>query len=91
MDMSGDVQKVTLNGAKWPMAIVLALILNFAGVVWGASQLSTRVGVIEKAQATVEIRYERLADTVSLRGQTIAVMGEKIDRIDKNVQRLLDQ
>lgn len=88
--MSEESSGVTLNGAKWPIAIIVTLFLNFGAMVWGASALTSRVGVVEVDHVEMKQVTTAVQGSVNRQAIDIAEMRVQLDNIDGNVERLLD-
>jgi hypothetical protein len=80
------------NGIRISVLVgLLAIFGQLAVVVWGASNLSARVQAVEVDHVEMNGEIHTLQDTVANRGTTIGVIAEKVDNIDKNVERLLTE
>lgn len=66
-----------------PIAIIVVLLVQFAGVVWWGAQISARVDVLERTIITTNDDHERLVRveaTLQSVDQRLARMEERDDR-----------
>lgn len=81
--MADDV--VDPAGGSWhldkrvPVAIILTLLLQFAGIVWFASQLSARVDVLERALLSAPADRERLVRVET----TVVAIDRRLERMEE--------
>lgn len=71
-----------LNGGS--VGVVIALLLQFASIVWFASDLSTRMDKVEAAQQALQQRYDR---EVIPR----ADLADRLDRIEGQLNAIIDR
>jgi Tfp pilus assembly protein PilO len=85
------------EGTQWhlkkeiPIALLLGLLIQGAGIVWWASGANERLSQIERRLEGFAVRGEALDETVAQQGQTIAVLLSRIDDTNRNLDRLRNE
>ncbi|MGE0830808.1 MAG: hypothetical protein AB7O04_15850 [Hyphomonadaceae bacterium] len=66
-----------------PIALILALLLEFAGIVWWGAQLSARVDVLERSALVISEDHERLVRVET----TVQSIDQRLARMEDRSRR----
>jgi Tfp pilus assembly protein PilO len=72
-----------------PVAIIFALLVQSAGVIWWASNMSSRQSVIEDRVAVHDMQISAMRDTAANAAVSLGRIEENVDALRNDIERVL--
>lgn len=72
-----------------PVAIIFALLVQSAGVIWWASNMASRQSVLEGRVAVHEMQINAMRDSAALAAVSLGRIEENVDALRNDVERVL--
>ena len=72
-----------------PVAIIFALLVQSAGVVWWASNIASRQGQVEARVAVHEQQINAMRDTAANAAVSLGRIEENVDALRNDIERVL--
>lgn len=74
-----------------PLALIVTIFLQTAGAIWWAASMSERMDQIERRMENAAIRSQNIDTLVASQATQIAVLVERIDTQNRQLDRLSEQ
>ena len=85
---------MTMPAEQWhldkrvPLALIVTIAVQTAGAIWWASNMTERMDQIERRMENAAIRSQNVDNLVAQQATQIAVLVERIEAQNRNVDRL---